>query len=582
MPPERISKVLAAAGVASRRGADELVTAGRVRVDGRPAVLGERVDPETQQIEVDRIARSARRRRRPIYLALHKPPGVTSTVRDRHAATTVVDLVPPELVRGARLYPVGRLDQDSEGLILLTNDGDWAEHVLHPRYGVEREYAVALARTLNRDQAEALEGGVELAEGVATLGGAAGPDADRGPAPGRPARAAARPAGWSGSGARSTRAGSASCGGCSRGRRPGAAARPGPDRDAAPRHAGGGRRPGADHGRGAAPRPSARRPLIAATLPTAILSGMPSRSGQSTRRIVVALDGPASSGKSSVGAAAAEQLQLRFVDTGLFYRALTALALLEGVDLDDPAVLVPLVDRVSLGDDGSGRFTRVLLDGSDATEEARSALVDGSVSTVARVPEVRAALLERQRELAADGGIVMAGRDVGTVVLPDADLKLFLDASVEERARRRIDERGLDPDGAEAEEVREQLRARDAIDTGREVAPLRAADDAVHVLTDGNAFDETVEIVAAEIAGVMLTPRPRTRTRKAPVAAQVAAEEVVVGADVAEVPEPEAEPAPKPKRTRAPKAAAAAARCSEAQARAQAEGRPRAGAGSRG
>ena len=139
------------------------------------------------------------------------------------------------------------------------------------------------------------------------------------------------------------------------------------------------------------------------------------------------------------------------------------------------------------------------------------------MSTVARVPEVRAALLERQRELAADGGIVMAGRDIGTVVLPDADLKLFLDASVEERARRRIEERGLDPDGAEAEEVREQLRVRDAIDTGREVAPLRAADDAVHVVTDGNAFDETVEIVAAEIAGVMLSPlsagRDRSRSR---------------------------------------------------------------------
>src|SRR5690348_9401848 len=103
---------------------------------------------------------------------------------------------------------------------------------------------------------------------------------------------------------------------------------------------------------------------------------MPSRP-QSTRRIVVALDGPASSGKSSVGAAAAEQLQLRFVDTGLFYRALTALALLEGVPLDDPGALVPLVDRVTLGDDGSGRFTRVLLDGADATDEARSGLVDG-------------------------------------------------------------------------------------------------------------------------------------------------------------------------------------------------------------
>ncbi len=173
MPGERISKVLAAAGVASRRGADELVTAGRVQVDGRPAVLGERVDPAAQVIEVDgRPIRAGTGRR--IYLALHKPAGVTSTVRDRHAGTTVVDLVPPDLARGARLYPVGRLDQDSEGLILLTNDGDWAEHVLHPRYGVEREYAVALAEPLTRDQAQALETGVELAEGIATLGGLRG------------------------------------------------------------------------------------------------------------------------------------------------------------------------------------------------------------------------------------------------------------------------------------------------------------------------------------------------------------------------------------------------------------------------
>jgi 23S rRNA pseudouridine2605 synthase len=170
---ERISKVLAAAGIASRRGADELVAAGRVRVDGRVAALGERVDPGTQRIEVDGrpVTRSDAR---PVYLALHKPMGVTSTVRDRHAERTVVELVPPDLARGARLYPVGRLDQDSEGLILLTSDGEWAERVLHPRYGVEREYAVGLARPLTREQAEALETGVELAEGVATLGGLRG------------------------------------------------------------------------------------------------------------------------------------------------------------------------------------------------------------------------------------------------------------------------------------------------------------------------------------------------------------------------------------------------------------------------
>jgi 23S rRNA pseudouridine2605 synthase len=170
---ERISKVLARAGVASRRGADELVAAGRVTVDGRPAQLGERVDPATARIAVDGRPIAAPETAR-IYLALHKPMGVTSTVKDRHAATTVVDLVPRDLVRGARLYPVGRLDQDSEGLILLTNDGDWAERVLHPRYGVEREYAVGIGWELTREQAERLERGVQLAEGVATLSGLRG------------------------------------------------------------------------------------------------------------------------------------------------------------------------------------------------------------------------------------------------------------------------------------------------------------------------------------------------------------------------------------------------------------------------
>lgn len=217
------------------------------------------------------------------------------------------------------------------------------------------------------------------------------------------------------------------------------------------------------------------------------------------RRVTVALDGPASSGKSSVGAAAAERLGLRFVDTGLVYRAMTAMALRESVDLDDAAALVPLASRVSLGDDGSGRLTRVLLDGEDATDAIRTDAVDGAVSFVSRVPEVRAALLERQRALAAEGGIVVAGRDIGTVVLPDADLKLFLDASVEERAARRIAERGLDAAGAEAELVREHLRTRDAQDRTRAVAPLKAADDAVHVVTDGNGFEQTVDMVVAEI-----------------------------------------------------------------------------------
>jgi 23S rRNA pseudouridine2605 synthase len=168
MPPERLQKVLAAAGVASRRASEGLIASGRVTVDGRIARLGDLVDPQSARIEVDGrpvVGSTAR-----IYLALHKPAGVTSTVRDPHADRTVLDLIPTSfLPEGSRLYPVGRLDRDSEGLLLLTNDGEWAERVLHPRFGVEREYAVGLVGWLRDEQRAALDAGVDLDEGRATL-----------------------------------------------------------------------------------------------------------------------------------------------------------------------------------------------------------------------------------------------------------------------------------------------------------------------------------------------------------------------------------------------------------------------------
>src|SRR5215213_6979957 len=168
MPEERIQKVLANAGVASRRASEALVAAGRVRIDGRPATVGERVDPLKAAIEVDGKAVGVGVGR--AYLALHKPAGVTSTTRDRHAETTVLDLVPTALVPdGSRIYPVGRLDQDSEGLLLLTNDGDWAERVLHPRFGVEREYALALAQPLTPEQVRLINAGIRVDEGLARL-----------------------------------------------------------------------------------------------------------------------------------------------------------------------------------------------------------------------------------------------------------------------------------------------------------------------------------------------------------------------------------------------------------------------------
>jgi 23S rRNA pseudouridine2605 synthase len=156
----RLQKVLADRGVASRRRAEELIAAGRVRVDGEVVrTLGTKVDPSAR-IDVDGAAtRTATAR----YVALNKPKGIVSTARDERGRETVVDLV------GAaeRLYPVGRLDADSEGLVLLTNDGEWAERVLHPRYGHEREYEVSVSGDLSADALAQLRRGVRLEEGLA-------------------------------------------------------------------------------------------------------------------------------------------------------------------------------------------------------------------------------------------------------------------------------------------------------------------------------------------------------------------------------------------------------------------------------
>ena len=217
------------------------------------------------------------------------------------------------------------------------------------------------------------------------------------------------------------------------------------------------------------------------------------------QRLVVALDGPGSSGKSSVGEAAALELGYRFCDTGLLYRAVTWLALARNVSASYPHAMRGLVDEVELATDGAGALSRVLVDDVDHTADVRGPAVDAAVSAISAIPELRTALLERQRRLVDGGGIIMAGRDIGTVVLPDADLKIFLEASVVERARRRTEQRGLDPDGPEAIAILDALRRRDELDSTRAVAPLRAATDARIISTDGNRFEDTVDAVVNAI-----------------------------------------------------------------------------------
>jgi cytidylate kinase len=192
----------------------------------------------------------------------------------------------------------------------------------------------------------------------------------------------------------------------------------------------------------------------------------------------------------------ARQLGYRFVDTGLMYRAATWLALQRHVDLLDDDALGRLIENASLevvlpasGEAGAGR---VLVDGIDVTGDLRTTDVGAAVSVVSRVPSVREAMVDLQRRLASEGGIVMAGRDIGTVVLPDAPLKVYLDASPKERVRRRLEELRLAGRDVNEEQVREELALRDDIDSSRDVSPLRAAVDAVVINTDGLTLDQVV------------------------------------------------------------------------------------------
>ena len=231
-----------------------------------------------------------------------------------------------------------------------------------------------------------------------------------------------------------------------------------------------------------------------------------------TRRApVIALDGPASSGKSSVGAAVAAAFGFRFFDSGLLYRALAFAALDRGVDPADGPAVAALAPSVSVEPDADGRIDRVRLDGRDIGPQIRTPEVDRVVSAVARAPQVRAGLLVRQRELAASGGIVVAGRDIGTVVLPGAEVKIWLDASVGERAARRALERGVDPESAEGRAILEEMRSRDGADGRRSIAPARPADDATHVRTDGNTLEGTIAAVIAAVTSGLAAGTPGDR-----------------------------------------------------------------------
>jgi len=214
--------------------------------------------------------------------------------------------------------------------------------------------------------------------------------------------------------------------------------------------------------------------------------------------MIIAIDGPAGSGKSTIAREVAKRLGMRYLDTGAMYRAVTLLALDAGLGpgrlADSAELAAKMALRLEARPDG---LTRVFLGGREVSDDIRGPMVSENVSAVSAQPGVRAVLTRRQREEARKGNVVLEGRDVGTVVVPDAEVKVFLTASVEERARRRqaqLQEQGITQS---LEELVSNIESRDALDSGREVAPLRRAAEAIEIDTTGMSIAEVVEAVCA-------------------------------------------------------------------------------------
>lgn len=213
----------------------------------------------------------------------------------------------------------------------------------------------------------------------------------------------------------------------------------------------------------------------------------------SKSNVKVAIDGPASSGKSTIAKILAEDYQLVYVDTGAMYRTLTYLALKNGIAVDDEEKLVELLEKTAITFKREAAEQSVFANEEDVTSVIRQHDVTNKVSVVASFAKVREELVKRQQKIAENTGVVMDGRDIGTVVLPNADVKIFLVASAEERAKRRYlenKEKGIDTD---FERLKQEIIARDEYDSKREVSPLKQADDAIRLDTTSLTIEEVVE-----------------------------------------------------------------------------------------
>lgn len=489
MAEERLQKVLAQAGFGSRRACEELILAGRVSVDGHAIVeLGVRVDPERAEIRVDGKLVAPERLR---YIMFHKPTGYLSSPDARAGYPSWTDLVKvPE-----RLYAVGRLDQDSEGLLLLTNDGELALRLMHPRYEHVKTYLVEVEGWPNPRKVRRWQHGVMLDDGPtlpAQVSLLREPPfkAQRNSEVGtRPARRTS----WLKFTLREGRKRQLR-------RMVGLLGHPalrvirinlGPLRlDDLQK--------GQWRDLTSGEVRALREAVFHGAEPDADVATH-ERKAASLIPMTIAIDGPSASGKSTIGKLLAQKLGYLYFDTGVMYRAVAAVALARGIRISDEAAISALAQQVKLDiaapaiDDG--RDVTVLADGQDITWDLRRREVEKAVSPVSAYPGVRTALCLQQRRIGEAGRVVMVGRDIGTVVLPNADLKIYLDATLAERARRRYLERVARGERADMDQVQQDVRRRDEYDSTRQHSPLSIAADAILVDSTALSVEEVLEKV---------------------------------------------------------------------------------------
>jgi cytidylate kinase len=211
------------------------------------------------------------------------------------------------------------------------------------------------------------------------------------------------------------------------------------------------------------------------------------------KKLIIAIDGPSGAGKGTIARTISQALGYRHIDTGAMYRAVGWKALSDGLALDDESAVAALAQRSDITVEGSA----AAIDGHDVTRAIRTPEIDRAATAVARLPRVRQVLVARQRAMGEDGGVVMEGRDIGTVVFPNADVKIYLDASADERARRRVNDPAHGSGQVNQAAVAEAIAARDASDTTRAASPLIAAPEAVRIDTTGMSIDEVVDHVMA-------------------------------------------------------------------------------------